>query len=71
MGISGEWDALFVSKLFTSFSTSARGTGLKEKLELHFLRIAFILEDDSGIWILQLKRHHYFQVFGKVNCVVL
>ena len=43
VGISDEWDALFVFKLFISFSISARDTVLKEKLKLHFSRIALIL----------------------------
>ena len=37
LAISDEWDALFVFKLFSSFSTSVRDTVYKEQLELHFL----------------------------------
>ena len=36
VGISDEWDALFVFKLFIPFSMSVRGTVLKEKLILRF-----------------------------------
>ena len=43
VGISDEWDALFVFKLFIFFSMSARDTALKEKLKLHFSRITLIL----------------------------
>ena len=43
LGISDEWDALFVSKLFISFSMSVRDTVLKEKLKVNFLRIVLIL----------------------------
>ena len=43
VGISDEWNALFVFKLFISFSMSVRNTALKEKLKLHFSRIALIL----------------------------
>ena len=44
VGISDEWDALFESNFFISFSTPVRDTVLKEKLKLHFLRIVLILE---------------------------
>ena len=37
LAISDEWDALFVFKLFSSFSTSVRNTVYKEQPELHFL----------------------------------
>ena len=41
VGISDEWDALFVFKLFISFSMSVRDTVSKEKLKLLFLRMVF------------------------------
>ena len=41
--ISDEWDALFVFKLFVSFSMSVRDTVSKEKLKLLFLRMVLIL----------------------------
>ena len=44
VGISDEWDALFVFNVLISFSISARDTVLKEKLTLHFTRIVLILE---------------------------
>ena len=43
VGISHEWDALFVFKLFISFSISVSDTVLKEKLKLYFSRIVLIL----------------------------
>ena len=43
VGMSDEWDALFVFKLFISFSISVSDTVLKEKLKLHFSRIVLIL----------------------------
>ena len=67
VGISDEWHALFVFKLFISFSMSVSDTVLKEKLKLHFPRIALIL----GIRILRLTFHHRVLVFGKVNCLIL
>ena len=78
VGISDEWDALFVLKLI-SFSMSVKDTVLKEKLKLHFSRIVLIFEwfwhlyfVASGIiYILWLKLHHYFLVFGTVTCLVL
>ena len=44
VGISDEWDALFVFNLLISFSISASDTVLREKLTLHFTRIVLILE---------------------------
>ena len=41
VGISDEWDALFVLKLI-SFSMSVKDTVLKEKLKLHFSRIVLV-----------------------------
>ena len=43
VGISNEWYALFVFKLFISVSISASDTVLKEKLKLDFSKIALIL----------------------------
>ena len=38
-----EWDALFLFKLFISFSISLSDTVLKQNLKLHFSRIVLIL----------------------------
>ena len=43
VGISDEWDTLFMFKLFISFSTSVRNTVFRKKLKLHFSRIVLIL----------------------------
>ena len=43
VGISDEWNALFVFKLFISFSISVSDTVLNEKLKLNFSRIVLIL----------------------------
>ena len=43
VGISDEWDALFVFKLFISFSMSVRDTVFEKELKLHFSRIVLIL----------------------------
>ena len=43
VGISDELDALFVFKIFISFSMYVRDTVLKEKLKFDFLRIVLIL----------------------------
>ena len=40
VGISDEWDALFVFNLLISFSISVSDTVLEEKLKLHFTRIS-------------------------------
>ena len=41
VGISDEWDALFVSKLFIFFSTSVRDTVLKVKTKIAFFENCF------------------------------
>ena len=51
VGISDEWDTLFVFKLFISFSISVSDTVLKEKLKLHFSRIVLIL---GSFWYLHI-----------------
>ena len=43
VGISNEWDALLVFKLFIYCSMSVSDTVLNEKLKLHFSRIVLIL----------------------------
>ena len=43
VGISDEWDTLFVFNLLISFSISVSDTVIKEKLKLHFMRIVLIL----------------------------
>ena len=43
VGISDEWNALFVFKLFISFSISVSDTVLNEKIKLNFSRIVLIL----------------------------
>ena len=43
VGISDEWNDLFVFKPFISFSISVSDTVLNEKLKLNFSRIVLIL----------------------------